>query len=160
MNFGRWYPTSITLTNSDVFVASGVTKVVKPIYPESPYQSGRNVVQTETFDVNKAIWTDNGGLAQRSLPLYPRLHLLPNGQVYYNAGGQVFNPFGQSYDQPLWNIVGAYSPTSKSWTDLGYAGFPLRLNEQGASQLSAGLNPTNPIVAQTLLKTLVGQTST
>jgi hypothetical protein len=160
MNFGRWYPTSITLANSDVFVASGVTKVVKPIYPESPYQSGRNVVQTETFDVNKAIWTDNGGLAQRSLPLYPRLHLLPNGQVYYNAGGQVFNPFGQSYDQPLWNIVRAYSPTSKSWTDLGYAGFPLRLNEQGASQLSAGLNPTNPLVAQTLLKTLVEQTFT
>ncbi|MEB0137296.1 DUF1929 domain-containing protein [Actimicrobium sp. CCC2.4] len=160
MNFGRWYPTAVTLANSDVFVASGVTKVVKPIYPESPYQSGRNVVQTETFDVNKAVWTDNGGLAQRSLPLYPRLHLLPNGQVYYNAGGQVFNPFGQSYDQPLWNIVGAYSPTSKSWTDMGYAGFPLRLNEQGASQLSAGLNPTNPLILQTLLKTLVGQTFT
>ena len=160
MHFGRWYPTSITLANSDVFVASGVTKVVKPIYPEAPYQSGRNVVQTETFDVNKATWTDNGGLAQRSLPLYPRLHLLPNGQVYYNAGGQVFNPFGQSYDQPLWNIVGAYSPTTRSWTDLAYAGFPLRLNEQGASQLSAGLNPTNPLVLQTLLKTLVGLTFT
>lgn len=158
MNFGRWYPTSVTLPNSDVFVASGVTKVVKPIYPEAPYQSGRNVVQTETFNVDKAVWTDNGALAQRSLPLYPRLHLLPNGQVYYNAGGQVFNPFGQSYDQPLWNIVAAYSPTTKSWADLGYAGFPLRLNEQGASQLSAGLNPTNPAATQLLLKTLIGVT--
>ena len=158
MNFGRWYPTSVTLANSDVFVASGVTKVVKPIYPEAPYQSGRNVVQTETFNVATATWVDNGGMAQRSLPLYPRLHLLPNGQVYYNAGGQVFNPFGQAIDQPLWNITAAYNPASKSWTDLAYAGFPLRLNEAGASQLSAGLNPTNPLALQLLLKTLVGVT--
>lgn len=160
MNYGRWYPTTITLPNSDVFVASGVTKVVKPVYPEAPYQSGRNVVQTETYDVANNKWIENGGAAQRSLPLYPRLHLLPNGQVYYNAGGQVFNPFGQSYDQPLWNIVGAYDPAKKSWADLGYAGFPLRLNDHGADQLSAALNPTNPGVAKALLKTLVGLTFT
>ena len=39
----------------------------------------------------------------RSLPLYPRLHLLPDGKVYYDAGGQTFNPMGQSYDEALWN---------------------------------------------------------
>ncbi|MFL6714393.1 MAG: galactose oxidase-like domain-containing protein [Sulfurifustis sp.] len=156
MNFGRWYPTVVTLPNSDIFVASGVTKLVKPIYPQAPLQSGRNVVQTETYRAACATWSDNGGLAQRTLPLFPRLHLLPNGHVYYNAGGQAFNPFGEAYDQALWNIVGTYDPGTRTWSDVAYAGFPLQLNQLGLQQLSAALNPTNPNLVQSLLMTLVG----
>ncbi|TNE73702.1 MAG: galactose oxidase, partial [Gammaproteobacteria bacterium] len=50
MNFGRWYPSMVTLGSGSVFVASGVTKLLKPVYPEEPINSGRNVVQTETFN--------------------------------------------------------------------------------------------------------------
>ena len=156
MNWGRWYPTLVPLENGDLFVASGVTKLLKPVYLDRPFQSGRNVVETETFDLGCETWADNGGLAQRSLPLYPRLHLLPNGQVYYNGGGQAFNPFGQSYDQALWNIVGAYDPIAKSWTDLGYAGLPLRLNQIGLQQIQSALNPTNPEIAASLTSVLTG----
>ena len=156
MHYGRWYPTVVTLPNSDVFVASGVTKLVKPIYPQTPLQSGRNVVQTETYSAACATWSDNGGLAQRSLPLFPRLHLLPNGRVYYNAGGQSFNPAGQAYDQPLWNIVGTYDPATRTWSDLAYAGLPLQLNQMGLDQLTAALNPTNPFLVRTLLSVLLG----
>ncbi|WP_286220624.1 galactose oxidase early set domain-containing protein [Marinobacter apostichopi] len=160
MEFGRWYPSLVSLANSDIFVASGVTKLLKPVYPEDPIQSGRNVAQTETYDAENGTWSNNGSAAQRSLPLFPRMHLLPNGHVYYNAGGQAFNPFGQAYDQALWNIVGTYNPETKRWTDLGYAGLPLRVNELGLSELSTTLNPTNmdPDQVQNLLGDLVGQT--
>lgn len=143
MNFGRWYPSMVTLGSGSVFVASGVTKLLKPVYPEEPINSGRNVVQTETFNPCNGTWTQNPTTADRSLPLYPRLHLLPNGHVFYNAGGQAFNPFGQGYDQALWNITASFNPETQRWTDIGYAGLPLRLDEIGLSQLSSTLNLTN-----------------
>jgi hypothetical protein len=160
MTYGRWYPSLVTLPAGDVFVASGVTKLLKPVYPDDPFQSGRNVVETETYDVGCGTWSENGPLAQRSLPTYPRMHLLPNGQVYYNAGGQAFDPMGEGYDQALWNIVGAYDPVAKQWSDLGVAGFPLALNQVGLSQLTTALNPTNPALATTLLATLTGTVAT
>lgn len=158
MNFGRWYPALITLPDSKMFVASGVTKLLKPVYPQAPEQSGRNVVQTETYDPATNKWTVNGQAAQRSLPLYPRLHLLPNGHVYYNAGGQAFNPFGQSYDQPLWNISATYNPAKQAWSDLAYAGFPLKFSDAGLESLTQILNPlTAPNASiSALTKTLTG----
>jgi hypothetical protein len=121
MNFGRWYPSLVTLGSGSVFVASGVTKLLKPVYdqPETALLSGTNVEQTETFDLQKGTWTTNAPTADHSLPLFPRLHLLPDGHVYYDAGGQTFNPFGQSYDEALWNFTASYSPTTQTWTDLG-----------------------------------------
>lgn len=156
MTHGRWYPTLVTLDNGDIFVASGVTKLQKPIYPEQPMQSGRNVPETETYDLGCGTWSENGGPAQRSLPLYPRLHLLPNGQVFYNAAGQAFNPYGQAYDQALWNIIGAYDPVSKSWTDLAYAGLPLRMDQAGLGALTQALNPGNPLAATAVQSILTG----
>src|SRR5205823_2487780 len=39
MHFGRWYPTLVTLPTGNVFVASGVTKLIKPMYTDgrSPF---------------------------------------------------------------------------------------------------------------------------
>lgn len=124
MAHGRWYPTALNLPDGDVFVASGVTKLVKPLYPDAPEQSGTNVRQTETWGLCSGEWTENGASAERSLPLYARLHLLPDGQILYNAAGQAFNPFGQSYDQATWNLVAAYDPATRSWSDVAYAGAP------------------------------------
>lgn len=158
MKHGRWYPTMLTLGNGDIFVASGVKKLIKPLYPSRPLDSGANERRTETYDPLTGKWRDNGPTAARSLPLFPRLHLLPNGDVYYNAGGQAFNPFGQSYDEATWNLAAAYDPKKKEWTSLGVPGLgslapgfrgstfsmmlPLRPNEKGnyskAEFLSAG----------------------
>lgn len=128
MKYGRWYPTMVTLGTGNVFIASGVTKLIKPVYPDRPLASGRNVLETETYDLGCGTWADNGTAGQKSLPLFARLHLLPNGQVYYAAAGQAFNPFGQSVDQPLWNIASAYDPVTNNWTDLGIPGLPAALN--------------------------------
>lgn len=149
MNFGRWYPSLVTMGNGDIFVASGVTKLLKPVYPDEPINSGRNVVQTETYDPCAGTWSQNPTTADRTLPLYPRMHLLPNGHVFYNAGGQAFNPFGEGYDQALWNIVASYNPKTQRWNDIGYAGLPLRLDEAGLGQLTSTLNLTNLSVDQT-----------
>lgn len=161
MNYGRWYPALTTLPDGDLMVVGGVTKLAKPVYPNNPLTSGQNVTQTETFHLGTGTWTDNGPTAQRSLPLFPRMHLLPNGQVLYDAGGQAFSPFGQSIDQPLWNIVGAYDPASATWTDLGYAGLPLQINAAGAGQIVSAIQPSNPLAALTatsVVNGLIGQT--
>ncbi len=125
MHFGRWYPSLVTLPSGKLFVASGVGKLIKPLYDQRPFDSGTNVRQTETYDPATGEWTLNRTSANRSLPLYPRLHLLPNGNVYYDAAGQVFNPMGQSYDEAFWNIAATYDPVAQRWTDLGVPGLGL-----------------------------------
>jgi hypothetical protein len=172
MNWGRWYPSAVTLADGDVFVASGVTKLLKPVYLDAKNlpNSGKNVPQTETYNVAANAWTDNGAAGERSLPLYPRIHLLPDGHVYYDAGGQVFNPMGQAYDELLWNVAASYDPATKAWSDLGIPGLdtgdltqvgfrgstfsimlPLKAPYDSASFLSAGgiLAPTPGTVVGT-----------
>jgi hypothetical protein len=121
-HIGRWYPTLVELGDGRLLVASGVQKLLKPVYPDRIEGSGTNVKQTETYDAHTGQWTDNGTSGQRSLPLFPRLSLLPDGHVYYDAAGQSFNPFGQSYDELLWNQAAAYDPATRSWRDLGIPG--------------------------------------
>ncbi|MDQ3502060.1 MAG: DUF1929 domain-containing protein, partial [Actinomycetota bacterium] len=121
MTYGRWYPSVLTLPDGDVMAFSGVTKLIKPIYPDRPADSGRNVVQSERYDPATQKWTVDGG--NRSMPLYPRMHLLPNGNAYYDAGGQTFNPAGQAYDEALWNTTASYNPQTKTWRDLGLPQF-------------------------------------
>lgn len=123
MHYGRWYPSLVTLPNGKVLVTSGVTKLIKPMYPDRPLDSGTNVKQTETFDPKTELWTVNPASADKSLPLFPRLHLLPDGHVYYDAAGQTFNPDGQSYDEALWNMASSYDPATQTWTDLGLPQF-------------------------------------
>jgi hypothetical protein len=123
MTYGRWYPSLVTLPSGDVLVASGVTKLIKPMYPDRPADSGTNVKQLETFHPATETWTTNKSTADRSLPLFPRLHLLPNGSVYYDAAGQTFNPDGQSYDEALWNLAAVYTPRTQQWSDLGLPAF-------------------------------------
>jgi hypothetical protein len=122
MNVGRWYPSLVSLGNGKEFVASGVEKLLKPVYPDHVEDSFTNVHVTETYDPATGKWTENGAAGERSLPLFARLHLLPNGHVYYNAAGQSFNPLGQSYDEALWNIAASYDPTTRTWKDLGIPG--------------------------------------
>jgi len=157
MKYARWYPSLVTLSDGSIFAVSGVSKLVKPLYTDRPNDSGRNVIQTETYDPATGVWTYNGPTADRSLPLYPRIHLLPNGRVYYDSGGQSFNPFGQSYDQALWNVLAAYDPVTKTWTDIGIAGLPLRFTAAGLGGLVTALNPAGDAATeQAALSSLVG----
>ncbi len=148
MHFGRWYPTLVTLGArggqvGDTFVASGVKNLLKaydkptePGIPPDPgplpgevtsNRTGDNVQETEIRDACSGRWTlqgpkDGQDASDRALPLFPRLHLLPNGHVYYNAAGQTYNPQGQSYNEALWNIAATFDPATRRWSDVGVPG--------------------------------------
>jgi hypothetical protein len=183
MNQGRWYPALVTMGDGRIFTASGVEKLIKPAYPNDPAASGGNVRETEIFTPQTGKWTQNPVSANRSLPLFPRLHLLPDGKVYFNAAGQAFNPAGEDYAEAQWNVASAYDPAKQTWTELGVPGattgvttapgfrgstsstmLPLKPNADGsytkASFLTAGgvLNPPSPggylAVAQSQIATV------
>ncbi len=135
---GRWYPTLVTLGDGRVLAFSGVQKLIKPVYVgEDAAKSGRNEVTVEAYDPDTGEWTQLPSSADRSLPLYPRLNLLPNGDIFFNTNGQTFNPFGQAYDQALWNVATVFDPDSSTWTDLGVPGSDRVADELAANGESA-----------------------
>lgn len=116
MHQGRWYPTLLTLPSGKLFVASGVGRL---LYNDR----GTNVLETEVFDPSTGSWTLNPKNHDQSLPLYARLHVLPDGKVFFGGAGQMFNPFGQSYDEATWNFHKIYDPAAAdgvwAWSDSG-----------------------------------------
>lgn len=123
MKYGRWYPTLVTLPNGDVFVASGVTKLVKN-------SQASQVRRTETFSLKTLKWTENytGMASENSLPLYPRLHLMPNGKILFYGGGQMngFGPTGWAADEALWALAQFWNNETKEWEIIGPTGLGIR----------------------------------
>jgi hypothetical protein len=132
---GRWYPTQLTLGNGETLVFGGVRKLIKPIYRDDLAQSGQNVLVTERYNPATGKWTDEGAGARQDLPLYPRMHLLPNGRVLFNASGQSYNPQGQSLGQAGWVNLKVYDPNGKNWRDIGIPGLT---DAEGAPSLVPG----------------------
>ena len=90
MAHGRWYPTPTSLGDGRVMTFSGLD------------ENGSTNTTTE-------IYTPGGGWsapvsAGWTPPLYPRMHLLPSGKVFYSGSGttsRLFNPASGS-----WSTVG------------------------------------------------------
>lgn len=125
MEYGRWYPSSVTLADDDKLIFGGVQRLLRSAYEDQldhPENSGRNVPQVERYNATGETFDTLDASANRSLPLFPRMHLLPNGRVLYNAAGQVFNPFGQAYDEALWNTAAVLDPQTQTWRELGIPG--------------------------------------
>ena len=131
MNWGRWYPTLVTLGNGNLLVASGVETLLVN-------RQGVNVHATETYDLATGKWKDNGDTGATSLPLYARLHLLPDGTVFYPGVGQMWGPFGQAADEALWHIQKAYNPKENAWAPTGVGSFGAR---SGAFSVLLPLKP-------------------
>jgi len=73
MNAGRWYPTTATLANGDVLVASGSINGTL----------GENRLP-QVFQTATSTWRDLTN-AQLALGLYPRMHLAPNGKIFVSG---------------------------------------------------------------------------
>jgi hypothetical protein len=73
----------------------------------------------ERFDPATGQWTTLPDSAKKSLPLFPRMHLLPDGRTLFNGGGQVANPMGYSWDEATWSFDSVFDPKNNSWSDLG-----------------------------------------
>jgi len=90
---GRWYPTVTTLANGEMLVVSG------------------NMTSANGVNPIPEVWqTNNGGgwreldNASTDLPLYPWMHLAPNGQVF-NAGPNAITRYLDTSGTGAWSTV-------------------------------------------------------
>ena len=104
MKYSRWYPTCIMTADTTVLVMAGLTKDFPWVF----------LNKIEVLDNNKN-WQHHPSL-DRWLPLYPRLHLLSNGEIFY-AGS-----FNTHYTFPF-SVKGFPSATldltTQKWKTIG-----------------------------------------
>ena len=112
MAHGRWYPTLLTLSDGTVMTFSGLS---------------------ETGGTNPAVefYSQSTGWSQQYIApwnpdTYPRLHLLPNGLVFYSSS-QITSRL--------------FNPATAAWTTLGYTNYG-GIRTYGSSVLLA-LTPAN-----------------
>lgn len=133
MAAGRWYPTLVTLGDGSVLTAAGLTK-----YP--PWVALRKL---ERYTPGTG-WEVLDG-AGRWLPLYPRLHLLPDGTVFYAGSYNTHYTFPFTLHAFPTAVL---DPTTREWTDYGLPNEAER--EEGASVLLP-LRPDDSYEARVLL---------
>ena len=92
MNAGRWYPTATTLANGDVLVSSGSTMRYNANQVFQVWQDATSAWRTLTA-------------ANLSLPLYPFMHLAPNGKVF-NSGPNTTTRYLDTAGAGAWTILG------------------------------------------------------
>jgi hypothetical protein len=81
MAHGRWYPTATVLGNGQAMVFAGTN------------ETGSSNTAVEIYTLG-AGWSTQY-VAPWTPPLYPRMHLLPNGNVFYSGptpSSSIFNP--------------------------------------------------------------------
>ena len=113
MAHGRWYPTVTTLGNGQVMTFSGLD------------ENGNTNKAVEIYTVGSG-WSPQQ-LANWTPPLYPWLHLLPSGNVFYS---------GASPSSAL------YNPSTATWT-LNVAKTKSGSNRVYGSSVLLPLTPTN-----------------
>ncbi|HEU4387773.1 MAG TPA: galactose oxidase-like domain-containing protein [Blastocatellia bacterium] len=120
MNEARWYPTVATLPDGRILAASG---------------SGAS--QLEIYDPFANSWQLVSGAGRVFSELYPSLHLLPSGQVFYSRAGWAQADMVQTRTALL-----AFSgPLSGTWSDLGQQQFYDRQEGTAVLQIDATVNP-------------------
>ena len=127
MKHGRWYPTCVMLANGDIATFSGLTKG----FPWLIFW------ENELFSFEKGRWSKLEG-ADKFLPLYPRIHLLPSGELFY-AGS--YNTH-MTFPFTLYGFkIGTFKPGWKKWKKLPYPKETAR--QEGASVLLPLLSEEN-----------------
>lgn len=119
MAVGRWYPTLIQLADDSVLNVAGFTRFFPWV-----------VLRDAERYINGQGWV-HMPVADRWLPLYPRLHLLPNGTIFY-AGS-----YNTHYTFPftLSSFPTAILDMDTGWHDVGLPKEAER--EEGATVLLA-----------------------
>ena len=105
MAFGRWYPTCIMVADGRILCVGGLTK----------YFPWAFLNKLEIFSSMNHGWKILNG-ANRWLPLYPRLHLLPSGEIFF-AGS-----YNTHYTFPFSRVAfpsAKLNVETKEWTIIG-----------------------------------------
>jgi glycosidase len=111
MNHGRWYPTAVTLPDGRTFVCSG-SYPTGPLQPPFNANSLNNISQV----LENGVWNDLTNFT--GLPLFPRLHVAPNGNLFMSG------PLATSYyfENVGHGNPGTWSPiASRSINNADYA---------------------------------------
>lgn len=155
MNYGRWYPQLVTLPDGKIFVASGVKLLIQNTTNDATATNGQARL-TEIYDPATGVWTANETAKNdldvlESLPLFPRMHLTPNGKIYFGGVGQTFGPMGHDPQQSFWGLNRFYNLTTKAWELVVPAGSsPNKTDVRGgAFQIALQMQP--PYTSMTLL---------
>jgi hypothetical protein len=168
MHDGRWYPTLLTLPNGDEFVAGGVTKLLwnssimtqvenaagNTQYEQATFPLPENVQTTETWSLAHGGWALNPAKDNVELPLYGRLHLLPDGEIFYSSNGQMWGPAGESINELNWNNMLLFDPSKigtasdQGWRTAGM--FPLG-SPSGAAEAMLPIDAAHPNVVHVLV---------
>jgi hypothetical protein len=138
MQIGRWYPTLIRLADDRVLTLSGLefrmptespkTNILKILF-ELVTKIKEYITRVhEVFDPETKTWSRMK--VERVLPLYPRMHLLPDGDAFYSG---VFNTH---FFTPGRFPSARWSPQTQEWTDVGGRHFE-KNREEGLSVLLA-----------------------
>jgi hypothetical protein len=125
---GRWYPTVITLGNGEALAVAGHPHVTDD-FP-SPDNRRHNNNVPERYSPGTGLWTllyegddhttEINGVESDG---YPRIHLLPNGRVFFattvKGVNRFYNPFaGTFYDDEIAAPGGIYNKGSRSTSVL------------------------------------------
>lgn len=87
MSKGRWYPSNVTLANGETVIVSGYYRTGG---------TGTGITLNTTPDLFTSQNTVRPFSASSSIPVYPYLHLAPNGQVFVAGAG----PSASKYFDP------------------------------------------------------------
>ena len=98
---GRWYPTTTELNDGRIMTTSGLNDT-----------DGNNNNTSEIWDGQKWSAEIAGNphipdFPEFEFPLYPRMHLLPTGHVFYSASSSAtldFDPSNQTWGLVAWTI--------------------------------------------------------
>jgi plastocyanin len=118
MSQTRWYPTAVTLEDGRILAVSG------------------QVAPVEVYDPAADTWTTVAGADRYFSELYPSLHLLPSGEVFYSRAGWAAATGTHS------GYLRFSGPAAAAWTDLGQQRFYDR--EEGTAVLQIDDTATSP----------------
>lgn len=122
MNQPRWYPTVLTLPDGRILAASGT-----------------GASDVEVYDAAADAWTLVSGATRLFPELYPSLHLLPSGEVFYSRCGWAM--------ASTTDLQTAYllltGPAAGTWTALGQQQFTDRQEGTALLQVDTGVTPAN-----------------
>jgi hypothetical protein len=133
MSHGRWYPTCVMLADGRVATFAGLTK-------HFPWLMLRH---HEIFS-NEMKWEKIEG-ADKWFPLYPRIHLLPNGDLFYAGSYNTHMTFPFSLSSFK---IARFDFDEKKWKNMAH---PKDLDRQEGSTVLLPLDPKENYTAKIML---------
>ncbi len=124
MRYGRWYPTCVMLPDGRIATFGGLTK-----WPPWVFLPFHEVYS----DKDKGWQRLRGG--DKFFPLYPRIHLLPNGELFYAGSYNTHLTFPFS----LWGFrIATFNMAERRWKPLPH---PRELHRQEGTTVLLPLLP-------------------